>query len=57
MVNNSIIINKTNNHLLTELTEYKKTTTCDVGNQYSVLGQVQTYGGVKPVNEIPNLPI
>jgi hypothetical protein len=33
----------------------KKTTTYEVGNTNPGLGQAQTYGGVKPVNEIPTL--
>jgi len=58
MVINSTNINKTNNQsplILTELTEHKtKTTTYDVDNSGSVLGQTQTYGGVKPVNLLPS---
>ena len=32
-------------------------TTYDVGNPYPGLGQAQKYGGVKPFNGIPTLPL
>jgi len=51
MVNNSININKTNNHLSSQLTECKKTYNICPG-----LGQAQKYGRVKPVNGIPTVP-
>jgi hypothetical protein len=41
MANNSTNINKTNDHLLPQLIEHKKTTTYDVGNPGSGLGQAQ----------------
>ena len=45
----------TSHLILTELTEHKtKTTTYDVDNSGSGLGQTQTYGGVKPVNLLPS---
>ena len=40
--------------ILTELTEHKKTTTYDVGNPGSGLGQVHKFGGVKQVYGIPS---
>ncbi len=40
MVINFTNINKTKNHLSSELTEHKKTTTYDVGNSSPGLGQV-----------------
>jgi len=56
MVNNLININKTNNHLSLQIIEHKKkTTTYNIGNPGSDLGQAQTCGGVKPVDGIPNL--
>ena len=57
MVNNFVNINKTNNHLASELSSLnkKKTTTHDFGNPGPGLGQAQKCGGVKPVNEIPTL--
>ena len=51
MVNNSTNINKTNNHLSSELTEHKKKrgiTTYDIGNPDPGLGHTQKCGGVKP---------
>ena len=56
MVNNSIKINKTNNHLSPELLDYKKKTrTYDVVNPGPGLGQAQKCGGVISVNGIPSL--
>ena len=47
MVNNFTNINKTNNHLSPQLTEYKKETTYDVGNSGLCLGQTKKCGGIK----------
>jgi len=55
MVINFTNINKMNNHLSTDLTEYKKTMTFYFGNSGPGLGQAQQYGGVKSVNGIPIL--
>jgi hypothetical protein len=38
--------------ILTELTVYKKTMTCDVGNPGPGLGQAQKYARAKPVNGV-----
>ena len=47
-VNNFTNINKPNNHISPELAEHKKgTTTYDVGNSGSGLGQAHKYGGVR----------
>ena len=40
--------------ILTELTEHKKTTKCDLGDPVSGLGQAQKYGGVKPMGSQPS---
>ena len=48
MVNNSININKTNNHLK-PLNTKKKTTTYSIGNPGPGLGQAQKCGGVKQI--------
>ena len=53
MVNDSININKTNNHLLSQPTEHKKDH--DI-RHWKSLGQVQKCGEVKPVNVITSLP-
>jgi hypothetical protein len=50
MVINSININKASNNLWTELTEHRKTTTYDVENSGSGLGQAQKSGRVKPIS-------
>ena len=50
MVINSTTFNKTKHHLSPQLTQHKKTTT-----YYLELGQPNTCGGLKPVNEIPTL--
>ena len=52
MVNNSTNINKTNDHLSSQLIEHRKTTIFDVGNPGTGLGQVQKGGADKPVNAI-----
>jgi hypothetical protein len=56
MVIISININKTNNHLSSELTEHKREMTYDVGNLGPGLGKAQKHGGVKPINWIQTLP-
>jgi ATP/ADP translocase len=57
IVNHSININITNNHLSPKFIEHKKKTmTYGIGNQGSGLGQAQIYDRVKPVNGIPPLP-
>jgi hypothetical protein len=38
--------------ILTELVEHKSTTTYDAGNPGRCLGQVHTFGGIKPINLI-----
>ena len=49
MVNNSININKTNNHLTPQTIEYKKkTTTYGVGNPGPSFGQAKKSGRIKP---------
>ena len=52
MANNSTEINKTNNYLSHQLVEQMKNEAYDVRNRGHGFGQVQTYGGVLPVNEI-----
>jgi hypothetical protein len=53
MVNKSTNINKTNNHLSPQTTEYqKKTMTYGIRNPCLGLAQAQKYGRVKPVNVI-----
>jgi hypothetical protein len=51
----SININKSSNPLSLQI--INKTTTYNVENPGHCLGQAQTYGGVKPVNEIPTPPL
>jgi len=53
MVNNSTNINKTDNHLLPEITQYKE----DNHIWHRGLGQAQQYGRVKPGNGILTLPL
>ena len=57
MVNNSTNINKTNNHLSSQLNSLNtdKTTTYYVGNPGPGLGQAHKSGRVAPVNGIPPL--
>jgi hypothetical protein len=51
MVNNSININKANSHFLHQLINMKNTTTTyNIGNPESGLGQAQQCDGVRPVN-------
>jgi hypothetical protein len=50
MVNNSININKVNNHLKPSLTEHEKNMTYDLGNSSPCLGQAQKCGSVKSVS-------
>ena len=52
MVNNSININKTNNHVSPQLIDHKKTTAYDIGNTVLGLGQAHKCGIVIPVNGI-----
>jgi hypothetical protein len=52
MVINSTKFNKTKLHSSPQLTQHKKTTT-----YYLELGQPNKCGGLKPVNEIPTLPL
>jgi hypothetical protein len=54
-VNNSTSITETKKYLSSELIELKITTTYDVGNSGTGLGQAQKRGGVKPVKGIPTL--
>jgi hypothetical protein len=57
MVNNSININKMNNHLSYLLAEQKKNTSIyEVENPGPGLGQTYKYGGTKPVKRISTLP-
>ena len=51
MVNNSININKTHNHLQLQLIDHEKATTYDVRNPAPCLRQVHTCGVVPPLNE------
>jgi len=50
MINNSTIINKTNNHLSLQLTEHKKNTEYDVENSGPSMGQTGKCGGGEKVN-------
>ena len=54
MDNNTMNINKTNNHLSAEIIEHKKTTTHGVNHPDSGLGQAHKCGGVKSINGDPN---
>jgi hypothetical protein len=54
MVNNSTNINKTNKLLLASNHWTKKHV---VGNPGPIMGHAQKCGGIKPVYEIPTLPI
>jgi hypothetical protein len=56
MVNDFTNINKTKNHVSSQILEQKnKTTTYEVGNPGPGWGQAQKCGGVKPVNGIITL--
>jgi hypothetical protein len=55
IINNSININKRNSPQ--NILSTKKTMTYDVGNPGPGLEQAQKCDGVKPVNEIPTLPL
>lgn len=63
MVNTSTNINSMNNFLSHQIIEYqqkkkeKKTTAFAYWNPDPGLGQAHTYGGVKPFNGIPTLPM
>jgi hypothetical protein len=54
MDNNSININKTNNHFYTA-SNTNNTTPYDVGNPDDGLEQAHKCGGVNPIKLIPNL--
>ena len=49
--------NKQSPFILTDHSEHKKTTTCDVGNPCPAFGQAYKCGGDKPVNGNPNPPL
>jgi hypothetical protein len=55
VVNNTININNTNNHLYLKSLNTQKNTTYGVGNPGPGLGQTQKCGRVKSVNGILNL--